>query len=154
MSQESKFGTPFKRAESFLRRANIKRQEAKDHLKDLHYPEAVSASQECLELSMKAVFLMCGKRFPRKHELSEEEAVEALNNVPEEVRWRNFPRLFLLQQFWADFYTLAKYGYDLFSVGPETLFEGEEARLAIKHADDCYLAADHVRQVIHREQLQ
>lgn len=97
MNEHSAFGTPFKRAESFPRRANIKRREAKDHLKDLHYPEAVSASQECLELSMRALFLMCGKTFPRKHELSEEEAVEALNNVPEEVRWRNFPRLFHLQ---------------------------------------------------------
>jgi HEPN domain-containing protein len=33
----------------------------------------VSASQECIELSVKAIFLLLQEEYPRKHEFKEEE---------------------------------------------------------------------------------
>ena len=45
-------------AKSWLRRASNKIDEAKDHLKKLNYPESISAAQECIEFSIKAIFLL------------------------------------------------------------------------------------------------
>jgi hypothetical protein len=39
-------------AESFLKRASKKLGEAEGHLKQLNYPESISSSQECIELSV------------------------------------------------------------------------------------------------------
>lgn len=133
-------------AESFLRRAYNKLDEARDHLSKFNYPESISASQECIELSIKSIFLLLQKQYPKTHEFSDDEFAKLLERIPKGVEWRNFPRLFLISKFWSSFYTVAKYGYEKFAVGPEKLFKDDEAKLAIKHADDCYYAADHLRQ--------
>jgi hypothetical protein len=60
-------------AESFLKRAWNKFNEAKSYLENYHHPESISASQECIELSIKAIFLLLQKEYPRKHEFEEGE---------------------------------------------------------------------------------
>ena len=130
-----------KMANSFLQRAWHKLDEAKMHLKTLHYPESISVSQEVIELSIKAVFLLLTGEYPRKNEFKGEEFESILSKVPEELKYLDFPKLYVYHRFWSSFYTVAKYGLEKIGVGPEKLFEKEEAELALKHADKCESAA-------------
>jgi HEPN domain-containing protein len=59
-------------AESFLKRAFNKLNEARSSLENHYYAESVSASQECIELSVKAIFLL-QEEYPKRHEFKEEE---------------------------------------------------------------------------------
>jgi HEPN domain-containing protein len=128
-------------AESFLKRAWNKLNEAKSYLENYHHSESISASQECIELSIKAIFLLLQKEYPRKHEFEEEEFEAILKKIPEKLKYLEFSKLYLYSKFWLNFYTVAKYGLEKIGIGPEKLFEKEEAELALKHADKCYRAA-------------
>jgi len=130
--------------ESFLNRAWHKLDEAKDHLKRLHYPESISASQECMELSIKAIFLLLQEEYPKRHDFKEEEFERILEKVPESLQYLNLPKIYLFTKFWLNFYTIAKYGFEKLGVGPEKLFGEEEANLALKHAEECRMAASQI----------
>lgn len=130
-------------AESFLKRARNKLDEARLELKNWHHAESISASQECIELSMKAIFLLLIESYPRRHEFKDEDFEPLLDKIPEDMKkYHNFPRLYLLHKLWSDFYGVSKYGYEKFGLGPEKLFQKEEAELAIKHAEECKRAGD------------
>lgn len=124
-------------ADSFARRASHKEEEAQANLKMSNIPESISASQECIELSIKAIFLLLTDKYPKKHEFEEDEYVHLLKKVPKQIQFLNFGRLFILSKFWSNFYTVAKYGNEKFGIGPEKLFNKEEAELALKHAKEC-----------------
>jgi HEPN domain-containing protein len=130
-----------KMAESFLHRAWNKLDEAKEHLKHFHYAESISSSQECIELSIKAIFLLLQKEYPKKHEFKENEFEEILKKIPEQLKYLGFPKLYLYSRFWLQFYSVAKYGLEKIGIGPEKLFEKEEAELALKHANKSKYAA-------------
>jgi HEPN domain-containing protein len=97
--------------ESYLRRALNKLDEAKYHLDKNNYPESISASQEVIELSVKAIFLLHGEEYSRKHKFKEEEFSKLLKIAPKDVT-----RVFLLSEFWSKFYTIAKYGYETLGI--------------------------------------
>jgi len=124
-------------AESFLKRARNKLDEAEEHLKKRHYSESISASQECIELSIKAIFLLCQKEYPKRHEFKEEEFEAIFKKIPEKLEYLEFPRIYLYALFWQTFYTVAKYGFEKIGVGAEKLFKKEETELALKHAEEC-----------------
>ena len=130
-------------AEGFLDRARNKLDEAKEQLKKgwSHYAESISASQECIELSIKASFLVLQDKYPKKHEFTQKEFEEILPRAPADLAHYNFPRLYLLHQFWSRFYTVAKYGYEKLGVPAKDLFRKEEAELAVHHAEEWYYAA-------------
>jgi len=119
--------------ESYQKRASNKIDESKYHLERHQYPESISASQEAIELSLKAIFLLHGEEYAKKHKFKEDEFSKLLKTVPRDVT-----RVFLLSEFWSKFYTVAKYGYEKLEIGPEYLFKKEEAELALKHAEKCY----------------
>jgi HEPN domain-containing protein len=127
--------------ESFLRRARNKLDEAREHLKKFNYPESISASQECIELSVKAIFLLSQEKYPRKHEFDEEEFEKILKMIPPQLKYLDLPKVYLYSTFWSQFYTVAKYGLEKLGVGADKLFEKEEAELALKHAERCEFAA-------------
>ena len=128
-------------AESFLKRAWSKLDEAKGYLESYHYPESISASQECIELSIKAIFMLLQEEYPRRHEFNEEEFEAILKKIPDKLKYLDFHKLYLYSKFRLSFYTVAKYGLEKIGVGPEKLFEKEEAELALKHARRCYEGA-------------
>jgi len=128
-------------SQSYLRRANNKLDEAGNQLQKFNYPESVSAAQECIELSIKAVYLILGEKFSKRHDFEEDEFIKLLDKIPKELRFYNFPRLYLLSKFWASFYTIAKYGLEKFEIGSEKLFKDKEANLALEHARECYHAS-------------
>lgn len=121
--------------ESWLKRAQNKLNEADEHLKSgWRYSESISASQECIEFSMKSILILLKGEYPKRHEFKEEEFEVALKKVPEKLKHYEYPRLYLYSQFWSYFYTIAKYGYEKIGIGADKLFEKEEAELALKHA--------------------
>ena len=124
-------------AESYIKRAWNKCNEAEESLKRIHYAESVSASQECIELSLKAIFLLLESKHSKSHQFSEEEFEKILGKIPEKLKYLDFHKLYLYSRFWSAFYTVAKYGLEKIGVGPEKLFEKEEVELALKHARDC-----------------
>ncbi len=128
-------------AQGWLERANNKITEAKEHMKYYHYSESISASQECIELSIKSIFILIQKCYPKRHEFKEEEFELILNNIPKKLQNLDLPKLYLYSKFWSEFYTVAKYGLEKIATPAQKLFEKEEAELAIKHADKCYWAA-------------
>jgi HEPN domain-containing protein len=136
-------------AESFLKRAYNKLSEARGHLEMFHYAESVSSSQECIELSVKTIFLLLHGGLPRKHEFSEEEFENVLRKIPSEYYksheyfcgYVDLCKVYLYSKFWSQFYTVAKYGFDRLGVGADKLFGREEAELALKHASACYTCA-------------
>jgi HEPN domain-containing protein len=138
ISEEEKFMNII---ESFLHRARNKLDEAREHLKKFNYSESVSASQECIELSVKAIFLLFQEKYPRKHEFTEEEFERILKMIPAQLKYVDFPKVYLYSKFWSQFYTIAKYGLEKLGVGADKLFEKEEAELALKHAERCEFAA-------------
>jgi HEPN domain-containing protein len=127
--------------ESFLRRARNKLDEAREYLKKFNYPESISASQECIELSVKAIFLLFQEKYPRKHEFDEEEFEKILKMIPTQLKHLDLPKVYLYSTFWSQFYTVAKYGLEKLGVGADKLFEKDEAELALKHAERCEFAA-------------
>ena len=127
---------------SFLSRAGNKLEEAKTSQKAMHNPESISSSTECIEMSLKAIFLLVTETYPKGHEFSEAEFEVALAKMPEQLEFMNFGRLYLLHKLWSTFDSVAKYGFDTFGVGPEKVFQKDEAALAIKHAEECRHAGD------------
>jgi HEPN domain-containing protein len=133
----------FEQAESWLRRANNKLKEAKNQLTQRYnYPESVSASQECIELSIKAMFSVAEVKFTKIHNIKEEEFKNLLDKIPPNLKnIYNYPRIYLLSEFWSYFYITAKYGLEELKIGSDKLFKEKEAELALKHAGECYNAS-------------
>ncbi|MCW3978414.1 MAG: HEPN domain-containing protein [Candidatus Bathyarchaeota archaeon] len=57
-------------ARSFLRQAGARLEDAEDALGEANHPYAVRLSQECVELSLKAVLRSVGIEYPKVHEVS------------------------------------------------------------------------------------
>jgi HEPN domain-containing protein len=133
----------FGQAESWLRRASHKLEEAEVQLNQKYnYSESVSASQECIELSIKAIFSIAGVEFTKEHKIKEEEFKNLLDKIPQNLNnIYNYPRIYLLSEFWSNFYITAKYGLEKLKIGSDKIFKKEEADLALKHARECYNAS-------------
>lgn len=117
--------------------------------------EAIQAAQECVELSVKAVLSLLDVRYPRAHEWPAEG--KALAEIARQIRERELltrleeqhlshsvplPRLLLLLNFWAQFYLVAKYGFEAEQLAPaKDLFARSDAALAVEHAEEAKRAA-------------
>lgn len=58
-------------ARSYLRQAKARLEDAEDAIKEANHPYAVRLSQECVELSLKAVLKAVGIEYPKIHEVSD-----------------------------------------------------------------------------------
>jgi len=147
-----------KLAESWLDQASTHLSTARERVKS-HYtiPEAVQAAQTAVELSVKAALVFLGIDFPKAHGWDEKQ----LQNLADQIRKRHLveklaelnldysvplPRLLFLMNFWGEFYLMAKYGMEAGSLAaPKDLFRRGEAELAIRHAEECQMAATELR---------
>jgi len=57
--------------QSYLRQAKARLEDAKEALPEGNYPYAVRLSQECVELSLKAVLKAVGIEYPKIHDVSD-----------------------------------------------------------------------------------
>ncbi|MCS7138675.1 MAG: HEPN domain-containing protein [Crenarchaeota archaeon] len=58
-------------AKSYLRQAEARLSDAKDAYREENHPYAVRLSQECVELSLKAVLKVVGIEYPKVHDVSD-----------------------------------------------------------------------------------
>ena len=58
-------------ARAYLRQAEARLKDARDALLEGNYPYAVRLSQECVELSLKAVLKAVGIEYPKIHDVSD-----------------------------------------------------------------------------------
>lgn len=132
---------------------------AREHLKFCQYSEAIQASQQCVELSVKSVFSFLDVHYSRGHEWSPEKKEFAA--IAEQIKRRGLleklrdqhlhqtirlPRLLFLLSLWGQFYITAKYGFETeYLASAQDLFDREEACLALRHAEECLQAATSIR---------
>jgi len=119
------------------------------------YSTAVQRSQECIELSVKAILDVLGIQYRKVHEWTDKE----VQNILEDARNKNadtkleskgcshirLARLIVLSNLWGRFYLPAKYGMEGGFAAAQDLFTLKEANLAVEHADECLMAAVCVR---------
>ena len=141
--------------EGWLQKAFNQLHTAREHLKYACRPsETIQASQECVELSVKAILSMLNIQYSKKHgwEVNKEEFEKIAKqisdaNILEKLSNQNLPhirlpRLIMLMNFWSQLYLPSKYGYSANDLAPaKDLFDVKEAKLAVEHAEECYNSA-------------
>ena len=146
--------------EGWIDKASNQLQAAREHSKfPTQYSEAIQAAQECVELSVKSILSFLDVTFPPSHgweqgknqfaaiaeqiqkkQLMDRLTTQCLNHIV------NLPRLLFVVNFWAQFYTTAKYGFEAgYLASAKDLFKREDAEIALQHAQECYQAASHLR---------
>jgi HEPN domain-containing protein len=58
-------------ARAYLRQAEARLKDAREALQEGNYPYAIRLSQECVEMSLKAVLKAVGIEYPKIHDVSE-----------------------------------------------------------------------------------
>jgi HEPN domain-containing protein len=149
-----------KMIEGWIDKASNQLQAAKERSKSsIQYSEAIQAAQECVELSVKSILSLFDITFTPSHGWEPDK--KQFTAIAEQIQKKqlidkltsqylnhivNLPRLLFLVNFWAQFYTTAKYGFEPGHLAPaKDLFKKEEAGLAVQHAQECYQAASHFR---------
>lgn len=154
--------------DGFLDKASKHLQVANGHIKTYtHNSETIEAAQECIELSVKSIFLLLDIKYPLQHDIKPNR--KQFSDIAAQIQHRSLqdkleeqglaatirlPRLLFLLHFWAQFYTIAKYGFQVANLASaRDLFDRKEAELAVFHAEECIRAARQLRH-IGREQLE
>lgn len=138
--------TKEEQAQGWLRSASNLRRQA-DTLKSYAPAESVALSQRSIELSVKSMFTILDVTYyegRKEHKFSEKLFGNLMSQFPPDLEYdrSRLPRLLLLEQFWAEFRSVAHYGFETLRVPQGKLFETAEAELASKHAEECYNAAN------------
>ena len=130
---------------SLMTRACNKLNEGKRQIDERHFPETVSACQECIELSIKSVFHFVGVKYPPEHKFMEENFKKVLEKTSKcAPELKGVERLYMISEFWLSMYNIAKYGCGKIGIGPERVFKKKEALLSLEHAYECYRKADYI----------
>lgn len=146
--------------EGWIDKASNHLQTAREHLKSYSkYSEAIEASQECVELSVKSILSLLNIKFSRSHGWDQNK--REFEDIAEQIQKRHLqdklatehvnhivdlPRLLFLANFWAEFYLAAKYGFEVGNLASaRDLFKKQEAELAVQHAEECHRAATHLK---------
>lgn len=132
-------------ARDYLQRALKKKMDAKAELDKFSFDDCVRDSQECIELSVKAIFYAFGMEPRKTHELDEKDFKELLDSIPADLEpkigARDFVEPYIYLKFWAPAYLITKYGLEKLGVGGR-IFGQDEAQLSIRHADACWSRAN------------
>ena len=115
----------------------------------------ISECQECIELSVKAMFKVVSENPPRTHdiEIHDDQTAALLHaEFPEDFdREDEIPRAVFLTQIWRRFYEHAKYGIPEQNIRPDDIVTKEDAERAIDDADYCVRLAS---ELLQREALE
>lgn len=105
-----------------------------------HIQNIIMDCQFCIEISVKSMFKIVGKDFPRSHsiELSDGKTKGLYHEAPDSFsRKDDIIRAIFLTQFWSNFYELAKYGAPNMNVQPSSIFDWEDGERAIDDTIYC-----------------
>ncbi|MEM2592965.1 MAG: HEPN domain-containing protein [Thermofilaceae archaeon] len=119
-------------AKSYLRQAEARLKDAKDALAEGNYPYAVRLSQECVELSLKAVLKAVGIDYPKVHDVS-----DILLDIKERFpAWFKAEIEFLREssKILAKKREISLYGGEEAFLAPEDVISREDADDAVKRA--------------------
>lgn len=127
-------------AKSYLRQAQARLEDAVEALADGNYPYAVRLSQECLELSLKAVLKAVGIDYPKVHDVSDV-LVEVEERFP---GWFRAELDFLRRssKVLAKMREISLYGGEEAFLTPEEVISKEDADDAVKRATKAYELCD------------
>lgn len=139
-----------KTIEGWIDKAGNYKQEAEDQLKSqVYYSESIQSSQQCIELSVKAMLVMMNIQFSKSHGWNEKQMESIAEQILKQqiiekleekhMNYINLPRLIFLCNFWSQFYIQSKYGFESgFLASARDLFKKQDAELALEHASECY----------------
>ena len=147
-------------ADGWIDKASNHLQMARDHIKSrTRHSEVVESAQECIELSVKSALTLLHIQYAPSHGWEQDKKQFAA--IAMQIQERNLleklaahylgstvplPRLLFLVNFWARFYSTAKYGFEAENLASaQELIHMEEAELAVKHAEECLGAASTLR---------
>ena len=151
-----------KTIEGWIDKASNQLQAAEKHISTrTQYSESIQAAQESIELTVKAILAILNIKFSLSHEWKpdKKEFAEIAHQIQErqlllklEKHYLDnsvrLPRLLFLMNFWAQFYIIAKYGFEAdYLASAKDLFGKEEAELAVQHAKECLFAANQLRHL-------
>ena len=140
-------------AEGWIEKAGNQLRTAEGHLQSyMQFSECIQASQQCIELSVKAILLFVGIEYGSTHGLDPQQLSKVAKQIQDtglldkladqNLAHIRLPRLLFLANFWAQFYVTAKYGFQSgYLAAPKDLFDREEAVLSLQHANECFNAA-------------
>lgn len=123
-------------AKSYLRQAEARLEDAKEAFLESNYPYAVRLSQECVELSLKAVLKAVGIDYPKVHDVSDV-LVEVKERFPE---WFRAELEFLREssKVLVKKRELSLYGGEEAFLSPDDVIDKTDAEDATKRADKTY----------------
>lgn len=123
-------------AKSYLRQAEARLKDAKDAYSEGNYPYAVRLSQECVELSLKAVLKAVGIEYPKIHDVSDV-LVEVKGRFPE---WFRAEIEFLCEssKILVKKREISLYGGEEAFLAPEEVISRGDAQDATSRADKTY----------------
>ncbi|KXA98582.1 hypothetical protein AKJ39_01525 [candidate division MSBL1 archaeon SCGC-AAA259J03] len=121
---------------SYGRRAESRLTDARSALGRGSFPDAVRYSQECVEMSLKAVLRAVGIEYPKEHEVSTV-LVSQTDRLPAVVS----ERVDYLAKVSSKLYDArgpAMYGDEEAGTPPEEIFTEEDARRSVGEAEEVY----------------
>lgn len=123
-------------AKSYLRQAKARLEDAKEAFLESNYPYAVRLSQECVELSLKAVLKAVGIEYPKIHDVSDV-MFEVKDRFPE---WFKAEMDFLCEssRVLVKKRELSLYGGEEAFLTPEEVIDEKDAGDATARAEKTY----------------
>jgi len=123
-------------AEHYLEEAGRRLRTAERAFREGAYAYTVRQSQECVELSLKAALRLVMVEYPKKHDVGGVLERES-NRFPSWFR-DMLPEMAKASSSLAEKRSLAVYGDEVAGRGPESLFNEEDGRRALKSAETVY----------------
>ncbi len=123
-------------AKAYLRQAKARLKDAKEALLEANYPYAVRLSQECVELSLKAVLKAVGIEYPKIHDVSDI-ILDFKDRFP---KWFKTETEFLYQssKILVKKRELSLYGGEEAFLTPEEVIGKKDAQDSTKRAEKTY----------------
>jgi len=137
-------------ARSYLRQAKARLEDAKEALPETNHPYAVRLSQECVELSLKAVLKAVAIEYPKIHDVSDV-LVEVKERFPEwfkaEVDFLRESSKILVKKR-----ELSLYGGEEAFLSPDEVIDKNDAEDAIMRAEKTYKLCDDLLTELEKKQ--
>ncbi|MGB9716997.1 MAG: HEPN domain-containing protein [Thermoproteota archaeon] len=123
-------------AQSYLKQAEARLSDAEDACRDGNHPYAVRLSQECVELSLKAVLKAVGIEYPKVHDVSDV-LLSVKQRFPEwfqeELNYLSESSKILVKKREASFYG----GEEAF-LSPDEVIGEEDSKDAVERAEKVF----------------
>ncbi len=140
----------YKVARAYLRQAEARLEDAKEAFPKRNYPYTVRLSQECVELSLKAVLKAVGIEYPKIHDVSDVMLLVE-DRFPS---WFREEIGFLIEssKILVKKREISLYGGEESFLTPEEVINARDAEDAVKRADKTYHLCERLVAEIERKQ--